>query len=257
MKGDKSSDNGAVSTTIVQAIGLRKQYRLGSVIVHALRDVDVTVHRGEIVAIMGPSGCGKTTLLQCLSGLDDVDAGDILLAGASLHGMSDDRKSEFRARKTGFVFQSYNLLPVLSAVENVELPLLLAGVRGQEARRRALNVLGAVGVQDRANHRPSELSGGQQQRVAVARALVNDPAVVWADEPTGNLDSGSAEDVMDLIQGLNTDHGQTFVIVTHARQVAERAHRVLWMRDGSIVREERPAARVIFDASALADATGR
>ena len=257
MNVDRPAVNGVGSNAIVEATGLQKQYRLGSVVVIALLDVDVTVHQGEIVAIMGPSGCGKTTLLQCLSGLDDVDGGEIILAGASLRGMSDDRKSEFRARNTGFVFQSYNLLPVLSAVENVELPLLLAGVRGREARRRALDGLGAVGVADRANHRPSELSGGQQQRVAVARALINNPAVVWADEPTGNLDSDSAVDVLDLICRLNADHGQTFVIVTHAPQVAERAHRILWMRDGSVVREELPSPRIVVQASAVADAAGR
>ena len=237
MIGADGSTVGAHAGPIVEARGLWKRYHLGRVVVEALRGVAVTVRRGEIVAIMGPSGCGKTTLLQCLSGLDDVDDGEILLAGASLRGMSDDRKAEFRARKTGFVFQSYNLLPVLSAAENVELPLLLAGIRGREARRRALAGLDAVGVRDRAGHRPSELSGGQQQRVAIARALVNGPAVVWADEPTGNLDSESAEDILDLICGLNAARGQTFVVVTHAPQVAERAHRILWMRDGSIVSE--------------------
>ena len=248
-----SAEHGA----IVEARGLWKRYRVGSVVVEALRGVDVTVRRGEIVAIMGPSGCGKTTLLQCLSGLDDLDEGEVVLAGAALRGMSDDRKAEFRARNTGFVFQSYNLLPVLSAAENVELPLLLAGIRGHEARRRALAALEAVGVGERATHRPSELSGGQQQRVAVARALVNRPAVVWADEPTGNLDSEAAEDILDLICGLNAANGQTFVIVTHAPQVAERAHRILWMRDGSIVREERPSPRVVYEAPLMRDAASR
>jgi putative ABC transport system ATP-binding protein len=227
---------------IVAATGLRKRYRLGKVVVEALRGVDVAVRRGEIVAIMGPSGCGKTTLLHCLSGLDDFDAGEVILAGTPLRAMSDDRKAEFRARKTGFVFQSYNLLPVLSAVENVELPLLLGGVRGGDARRRAIEMLELVGLGDRASHRPSELSGGQQQRVAIARALVNQPAVVWADEPTGNLDSEAAADVLDLISELNDANGQTFVVVTHAPQVAERAHRILRMRDGVIVREEQPMA---------------
>jgi putative ABC transport system ATP-binding protein len=226
---------------IVAATGLRKSYRLGKVVVEALRGVDVAVRRGEIVAIMGPSGCGKTTLLHCLSGLDDFEAGEVILAGTPLRAMSDDRKAEFRARKTGFVFQSYNLLPVLSAVENVELPLLLGGVRGRDARRRATEMLELVGLGDRARHRPSELSGGQQQRVAIARALVNRPAVVWADEPTGNLDSEAAEDVLDLIADLNRANEQTFVVVTHAPQVAERAHRILRMRDGVIVRDERRA----------------
>ena len=227
---------------IVAATGLRKSYRLGKVVVEALRGVDVAVRRGEIVAIMGPSGCGKTTLLHCLSGLDDFDAGEVILAGTSLRAMSDDRKAEFRARKTGFIFQSYNLLPVLSAVENVELPLLLGGVRGRDARRRAIEMLELVGLGNRASHRPSELSGGQQQRVAIARALVNQPAVVWADEPTGNLDSEAAADVLDLISELNGANGQTFVVVTHAPQVAERAHRILRMRDGVIVRDEQRTA---------------
>ena len=238
--------NGLVSPdeAIIRAIGLRKRYRTGGIAVDALRGVDVTVEHGEIVAIMGPSGCGKTTLLHCLSGLDDFDGGEVLLAGTSLRRMSDDQKAEFRARKTGFVFQAYNLLPVLTAVENVELPLLLAGLRGRDARERARAALDAVGLSDRAGHRPSELSGGQQQRVAIARALVNDPAVVWADEPTGNLDSQSAEDILDLIAALNVTKHQTFVLVTHAPQVAERAHRILWMRDGEIVREERPTRPV-------------
>ncbi len=230
-----------IDTPIIRATGLQKRYHTGSVIVEALRGVDVTVERGEIVAIMGPSGCGKTTLLHCLSGLDDFDAGEVLLAGTLLKRMSDDQKAEFRARTTGFVFQAYNLLPVLTAVENVELPLLLAGVRGREARERARAVLDAVGLSARTGHRPSELSGGQQQRVAIARALVNDPAVVWADEPTGNLDSESAEDILDLLVALNATKQQTFVLVTHAPQVAERAHRILRMRDGRIVREERPS----------------
>ncbi|MDP8923699.1 MAG: ABC transporter ATP-binding protein [Chloroflexota bacterium] len=230
-----------IDTPIIRATGLQKRYHIGSVIVEALRGVDVTVERGEIVAIMGPSGCGKTTLLHCLSGLDDFDAGEVLLAGTLLKRMSDDQKAEFRARTTGFVFQAYNLLPVLTAVENVELPLLLAGVRGREARERARAVLDAVGLSAQTGHRPSELSGGQQQRVAIARALVNDPAVVWADEPTGNLDSESAEDILDLLVALNATKQQTFVLVTHAPQVAERAHRILRMRDGRIVREERPS----------------
>ncbi len=229
----------AAEPPIIEATGLRKRYAMGSIVVDALRGVDVRVTRGEIVAIMGPSGCGKTTLLHCLSGLDDFDAGNVVLAGTSLRRMTDDQKSEFRARTTGFVFQAYNLLPVLTAVENVELPLLLGGVRGNDARARARTALDAVGLSDRAGHRPSELSGGQQQRVAIARALVNEPAVVWADEPTGNLDSESANDILDLLGALNATKQQTFVLVTHAPQVADRAHRILWMRDGQIVREER------------------
>ena len=230
------------ASPIVQCRGLSKSYRLGNVTVRALREVDVTVRQGEIVAIMGPSGCGKTTLLNCLSGLDDFDGGEVMLAGARLRGMNDDRKAELRAQKTGFVFQSYNLLTVLSAVENVEMPLLLAGLRGREARERAHGMLESVGLARWAHHRPSELSGGQQQRVAIARALVNRPAVIWADEPTGNLDSEAAEDILDLVSQLNATNGQTFVVVTHSNRVAERAHRILWMRDGAIIREARRTA---------------
>jgi ABC-type lipoprotein export system ATPase subunit len=227
-------------SAIVEARGLRKWYRTGAVPVEALRGVDVAVAAGEVVAIMGPSGCGKTTLLQCLSGLDDFDDGEVWIDGTALRGMSDGQKSDLRARRTGFVFQAYNLLAVLDAAENVELPLLLAGERGRDARARALRALVAVGLEHRARHRPNELSGGQQQRVAIARALVNDPAVVWADEPTGNLDSESATEILDLLARLNRENGQTFVLVTHDPRVAERAHRILRMRDGLIECEERP-----------------
>ena len=188
---------------IVEARGLRKWYRTGAAPVEALRGVDVAIQAGEIVAIMGPSGCGKTTLLQCLSGLDDFDEGEVWIDGTAIREMRDAQKADLRARRTGFVFQAYNLLPVLDAVENVELPLLLAGRRGRDARTRALSALKAVGLEHRARHRPNELSGGQQQRVAIARALVNDPAVVWADEPTGNLDSESAVEILDLVERLN------------------------------------------------------
>jgi putative ABC transport system ATP-binding protein len=224
---------------IVEARGLRKWYRTGAAPVEALRGVDVAIQAGEIVAIMGPSGCGKTTLLQCLSGLDDFDEGEVWIDGTAIREMRDAQKADLRARRTGFVFQAYNLLPVLDAVENVELPLLLAGRRGRDARTRALSALKAVGLEHRARHRPNELSGGQQQRVAIARALVNDPAVVWADEPTGNLDSESAVEILDLVERLNRENGQTFVLVTHDPLVAERARRTLRMRDGRIETEER------------------
>ena len=239
---------------IVEARGLRKWYRTGAVPVEALRGMDVSVRAGEIVAIMGPSGCGKTTLLQCLSGLDDFDEGEVWIDGTPIRRMRDAEKADLRARRTGFVFQAYNLLPVLDAVENVELPLLLAGRRGREARSRALQALEAVGLENRAKHRPNELSGGQQQRVAIARALVNDPAVVWADEPTGNLDSDSAGDILDLLGRLNHANGQTFVLVTHDPRVAERAHRILRMGDGRIDVEERPAHPTPANADSL---TGR
>ncbi len=239
---------GAEAGPIVEARGLWKRYHLGRVVVEALRGVDVTVRRGEIVAIMGPSGCGKTTLLHCLSGLDDVDAGVVILAGASLREMSDDRKAEFRARNIGFVFQSYNLLPVLSAVENVELPLLLAGARGREARRRALETLEAVGLADRSRHRPSELSGGQQQRVAVARALVGEPKLILADEPTGNLDSRASAEVLGFLQRSVREMGQTVVMVTHDPTAAAYADHVVFLDDGHVVDQmPRPTAEAVLD----------
>jgi putative ABC transport system ATP-binding protein len=188
-----------------------------------------------MVAIMGPSGCGKTTLLNCLSGLDAIDGGQILIEGVDVNSLSDNKKSEYRAQRMGFVFQFYNLLPVLSAVENVELPLLVAGIPAKKARAQALTALERVGLLDWASHRPAELSGGQRQRVTIARSLVNDPAIVWADEPTGDLDSGNAEQIMDLMTELNEAHQQTFVIVTHAREVADRTDRIVQMVDGQIV----------------------
>ena len=219
---------------IVNALDIHKTYSTGSLTVSALRGVDLNVSRGEIVAIMGPSGCGKTTLLNCLSGLDEIDSGRVLIDGVELHNLPDDERSDYRARRMGFVFQLYNLLPVLSAVENVEMPLLLSGVTSAEARSRAMEFLDVVGLTERANHLPGELSGGQRQRVTIARALVNRPAIVWADEPTGDLDSETANEVIDLLCGLNRDNGQSFVVVTHSPEVGQRAHRIVMMRDGLI-----------------------
>jgi putative ABC transport system ATP-binding protein len=181
---------------VVETIGLSKTYASGRLRVTALNNVSLRIARGEIVAIVGPSGCGKTTLLHCMSGLEDFETGEILLEGRSLAGMSDAQKATHRAQRMGFVFQSYNLLPVLNALENVELPLLLAGRSSAEARQRSLRALEVVGLENRLRHRPSELSGGQQQRVAIARALAPEPAVIFADEPTGNLDSDSADEIM-------------------------------------------------------------
>ncbi|MFH1560238.1 MAG: ABC transporter ATP-binding protein [Chloroflexota bacterium] len=220
---------------IISAHEIQKTYDTGKVRVHALRGVDLRVQRGEMVAIMGPSGCGKTTLLNCLSGLDEIDSGQVLIDGIVLHQLPDDARSDYRARRMGFVFQLYNLLPVLSAVENVELPLLVSGIAAGEARRKAMEMLERVGLSDRAHHVPGELSGGERQRVTIARALVNQPTIVWADEPTGDLDSETAGEIIDLMCELNRTNGQTFVLVTHAREVGERAHRIVWMRDGEIV----------------------
>lgn len=223
-----------MSEPIVHATGIEKTYDTGTVKVHALRGVDLSVKRGEMVAIMGPSGCGKTTLLNCLSGLDEIDAGRVLIEGVVLHDLPDDNRSDYRARRMGFVFQLYNLLPVLSAVENVEMPLLVSGVNPADARRRSMAMLDLMGLSDRARHLPAELSGGQRQRVTIARALVNQPSIVWADEPTGDLDSETAGDIIDLMCRLNQDNGQTFVLVTHAEEVGKRAHRIVRMRDGRI-----------------------
>ena len=220
---------------IITATGIHKIYDTGTVKVNALRGVNLTVERGEMVAIMGPSGCGKTTMLNCLSGLDEIESGQVVIDGVVLHDLPDDNRSDYRARNMGFVFQLYNLLPVLSAVENVELPLLVSGVRPAEARTRSMDLLELVGLSDRAQHLPGELSGGQRQRVTIARALVNNPSIVWADEPTGDLDSDTASDIMDLMCKLNVENGQSFVLVTHSDDVGKRAHRIVRMRDGTIV----------------------
>ena len=220
---------------MIQATNVRKVYSAGAGMVAALRGVDFEVEQGEMVAIMGPSGCGKTTLLNCLSGLDEPSSGEIMIAGTSLKQMSDRQRTDYRARHMGFIFQNFNLLPVLSAVENVELPMLVSGFSGRKARKRALELLEIVGLSDRARHRPAELSGGQQQRVTVARALVNSPAIVWADEPTGNLDGDAADGVMGLLCQLNKEQGQTLVIVTHAPEVGARVGRIIKMRDGQVV----------------------
>ena len=223
--------------SIILATGVYKTYDTGKVRVEALRGVDLTVPRGEMVAIMGPSGCGKTTLLNCFSGLDSTDQGEVWIDGMELHKLPDDQRSDYRARRMGFVFQLYNLLPVLSSVENVEMPLLVSGVGSKQARKASMDMLETVGLQDWANHLPGELSGGQRQRVTIARALVNNPAIVWADEPTGDLDSETAKEIVDLMCDLNKTNGQTFVLVTHSLEVGQRAHRIVRMRDGRIVQD--------------------
>lgn len=224
-----------METSSVAARGVFKTYDTGKIRVEALRGVDLTVARGEMVAIMGPSGCGKTTLLNCLSGLDSVDAGEIFIENMELHKLPDDNRSDYRARRMGFVFQLYNLIPVLNSVENVEMPLLVSGVSAKESRQRSLDQLDVVGLSDRAYHLPGELSGGQRQRVTIARALVNQPAIIWADEPTGDLDSETTGEIMDLMCRLNRENRQTFVMVTHAQEVGDRTHRIVRMRDGQVV----------------------
>lgn len=228
------------NNTIIHASNLHKTYRTGTVTVPALRGVNLEIQRKEVIAVMGPSGCGKTTLLNCLSGLDAADQGDINIEGADLTEMSDFERTDYRARRMGFVFQFYNLLPVLTSVENVEMPLLVSGTRPKEAREMALQALDQVGLGQRAHHRPAELSGGERQRVTIARALVNNPVIVWADEPTGDLDSETADQVMDLLLRLNAERDLTFLLVTHARRVAGRCTRVVRMRDGLIEGEQTP-----------------
>ena len=230
------------SDLIIRAEEVVKTYDTGTTKVQALKGVDFAVKRGEMVAVMGPSGCGKTTLLNTLSGLDNVNAGQIWLEGQDLAELGDKQRTDYRARRMGFVFQVYNLLPVLSAVENVELPLLVSGVKPKEARAKALRALETVGIGRWAKHRPAELSGGQRQRVTIARALVNDPAIVWADEPTGALDSKTAEEILGLMKDLNRRAGLTFVIVTHDPAVGAICDRIVRMRDGVVVGEERASA---------------
>ncbi|HID72161.1 MAG TPA: ABC transporter ATP-binding protein, partial [Thermoplasmata archaeon] len=187
---------------------------------------------------MGPSGCGKTTMLNCLSGLDNLTKGEVYIEGSLLNTMTDDEKTEYRARRMGFIFQFFNLLPVLNAVENVELPLLVAGVKQSEARERAIEMLEMVGLGDQLYQRPAELSGGERQRVTIARSLVNEPAIIWADEPTGNLDTETSKEIVDLIVDLNKKNKQTFIVVTHDPAVGKRMNRTLKMESGKIVGEE-------------------
>ena len=237
---DKTQEATASSQNeIIRAVDVVKTYNTGYSEVPALRGVSLTVPKGEMVAIMGPSGCGKTTLLNCLSGLDDVSSGQVFVAGTDIATLGDNAKTEYRARNMGFIFQVYDLLPILSTVENAELPLLVSGVSAREAREKAMAALELVHLADWARHRPAELSGGQRQRVAVARALANQPAIIWADEPTGALDSSNAEEIMSLLNQVNRENHQTIVMVTHDARMAAHAVRIIYMVDGLIVDEKR------------------
>jgi len=243
---DEQRQNGV---PIIEARGIRKLYDTGKIRVEALKGFDFVVRQGEMVAIMGPSGCGKTTLLNCMSGLDKIDGGEVKIAGYSLNELSDNELTEFRARQMGFIFQTYNLLPVLTAVENIELPMLVSGVKPKQARARAEEAIALVGIGQLAKQRPAEMSGGQRQRVTIARALATKPAIVWADEPTGALDSETSDEVMSLIARLNYQNGQTFVLVTHSPEVGARAARMVRMRDGLIISDSIQAqARPQADA---------
>ena len=218
---------------VLVAEGVEKSYRTEAEVVHALVDVDVTVQEGEFLAVTGPSGSGKTTLLNCLSGLDEIDAGSIVLDGVDLAAADDARRTAQRASSMGFVFQTPNLLPVFTALENVALPMVLAGTAPKEARRVAQLALERVGVGHRLGHYPSQLSGGEQQRVAIARAFAKRPRIVWADEPTGNLDTHTADEVIGLLRELHAD-GTTLILVTHDVGLAAEADRGIEVRDGRV-----------------------
>jgi putative ABC transport system ATP-binding protein len=225
---------------ILSARAVHKTYRTGQLRVEALRGVDLDVDAGELVMVMGPSGNGKTTMLNCLSGLDDIDRGTVHVDGVEIHALRDAARTEHRAGRMGFVFQSFNLIPVFTAAENVEMPLLVSGVKVREARRRARSMLERVGLGPRAAHKPLELSGGEQQRVAIARALAAEPAIVWADEPTGNLDSQTAGTVLDLLHEVHA-HGQTLVVVTHDPEIASTGDRLVHVVDGRITYDGPPS----------------
>jgi len=223
--------------TALECQGLWKLYEMGEEKIQAVRGINLSIEQGDMIAIMGPSGCGKTTLLNVLSGIDEPSAGQVMIAGNPLFGISDDERTNIRAKEMGFIFQKFHLLDVMTAVENVEVPLLLMGNSPANAREIATRALEKVGLVDRSKHRPSELSGGQQQRVSIARAIVHSPSVILCDEPTGNLDSETSNQVMSLLEEINQS-GTTVVIVTHDEEVAKRCNRTIRLRDGVIVSEE-------------------
>ena len=226
---------------VIELVGVTKTYRSGSLEVEALRGIDLRIEEGEFVAIVGPSGSGKSTLMHIVGCLDVPSTGRLLLAGQDVADLGEDRLADVRNRYIGFVFQQFNLLPYMTALRNVELPLVYAGVEPSTRRELALASLDLVGLADRSEHRPGELSGGQQQRVAIARALVTEPALLLADEPTGNLDSASTADILDLLSDLH-DAGRTIVLITHEHDVAKRAERVVHLFDGEVQDDSRELA---------------
>ncbi len=239
-----------MSEIMVEAKDLTKTYKIGKVEVKALRGVNLTVRKGDMIAIMGPSGCGKTTLLNMLSGLDEPTSGNVFIEGKELGKMSDNKKTEHRAKRMGFIFQFYNLLPVLTAIENVEMPLLVSGTSSKEARRQAIEIMKVVGLENVMHSKPGALSGGERQRVTIARALISKPAIIWGDELTGDLDDETANTIMDLVARLRRETQATFVIVTHNPEVGKRADKILYMRSGQFVKEEVQFQREQVQASA-------
>jgi putative ABC transport system ATP-binding protein len=229
---------------LLEAKGLKKTYRMGKVLVPALQGITFDVAEAEFVAVFGPSGSGKSTLLHVLGGLDRPDEGEVSVDGISFSTLNDNALAEVRLRKIGFVFQFFNLLPRLTALRNVELPLTLADLPEKESIKKAEETLKLVGLEDRMNHRPSEMSGGEQQRIAIARALINDPKIVLADEPTGNLDTTTGGEIVQLMKRLNKEKGQTFVVVTHDPAIAETADQIIYLRDGMIQKVNKGRRRL-------------
>lgn len=220
---------------MIEVRNLIKKYSMGSEVVNALDGVSTKIDAGEMVAIIGPSGSGKTTLMHILGGLDKPDSGDVMIDGENLSDFSQKRLAEYRNKKTGFIFQTFNLQPHLTSIENVELPLTIAGRKSKDRKNIAATALEKVGLKDRLHHKPTELSGGQRQRVSIARALVNSPKILFADEPTGNLDSKTGKTILELLRNLNKESGVTIVIVTHDEEIAAKCDRIIRMRDGKIV----------------------
>ena len=237
----KNGGNGLSNGHIIEMLGITKTYDTGKIKVEALKGIDLVVGKGEFVAVVGPSGSGKSTLLNLIGCLDTPTGGTYMLGGEAVAGLDRDQLADVRNRRVGFVFQNFNLLPQLTALENVEMPMLFGGISRRERRRRAMEHLDRVGLGDRVEHRPTELSGGQMQRVAIARALAMEPDIILADEPTGNLDTGSGSDVMSLMSEL-WGQGRTLVVVTHDKTLAQRAGRVVEIRDGVVVTDERAVA---------------
>ena len=231
-----------MSETVIRTLGLVRDYPMGGEVVHALRGVDLEIPRNEFIAIMGPSGSGKSTLMNLIGCLDTPTSGQYWLAGLEVSRMTDDELARVRNRQIGFVFQTFNLLPRATALHNVELPLVYAGLPSRERRQRAEQALASVGLGDRMEHRPAELSGGQRQRVAIARALVTEPSIILADEPTGNLDSTTSEEIMKILEDLHRHRGQTIVMVTHEADIARHAARVVTLHDGMVSSDKLRAA---------------